>query len=244
MIHTVGIVEPRLDAADGRTNATRKCGGKPLLEWVVRRATDCQRLDRVRVLIGPGFDKPAVFAAVPADVPVFVSRQADPLLALVELLAEHPAHGVVRIPGDNLYVDPVLIDRLVRTADEHPTCDYVGYCHRERRPGLASPVTALGEWCRADALRRAVREASLSSVRQPATRHLYAHPELFNVRLIPAPQELDLGSVRLTVECEEDWEHVQTLLDALGPEALDWRRVAGLLESSAQHGLESAGRKT
>ncbi len=36
--------------------------------------------------------------------------------------------------------------------------------------------------------------------------------------------------MRLAVDTEEDWEHAQTIYEALGPEALDWQRIAGLLE--------------
>jgi spore coat polysaccharide biosynthesis protein SpsF (cytidylyltransferase family) len=62
------------------------------------------------------------------------------------------------------------------------------------------------------------------------TRVIYSHPEKYNLRLMPAPAELAQSMARLNLDCDEVWERVQTLYDALGPEALDWRRVAGLLE--------------
>ena len=84
---------------------------------------------------------------------------------------------------------------------------------------LAMVSTSLGvfaEWCKADALRLAHRKATAPSDRDSVTRYLYSHPEMFRLRLIPVPSELDRDDLRLTVGFEEDWEHVHTLYDALG----------------------------
>jgi spore coat polysaccharide biosynthesis protein SpsF (cytidylyltransferase family) len=50
------------------------------------------------------------------------------------------------------------------------------------------------------------------------------------VRLLSAPAEIDREDLRLTVDSEEDWDHALTIYDALGPEWLDWRRIARLLD--------------
>ena len=55
-------------------------------------------------------------------------------------------------------------------------------------------------------------------------------PEQFNIRLTPAPTEIDREDVRLTVAIEEDWDHVLAIYEALGPELLDWQRIASLLD--------------
>jgi spore coat polysaccharide biosynthesis protein SpsF len=208
----------------------RRLGGKPLLEWVVRRLTDCQRLDRVIVLVGRGPEEQFVSELVPADVPIFAGDAQDLLARYEAALEEYPAEAVVRIGANSPFVDPVLVDRLVNTADEHPECDYIGYRRADGRPTLHSAVGIFAEWCRAEALRRAAREATSLADRQQPTRYLFSHPEKFAVRLIPAPPGLDRDDVRLAVESEEDWEHAQTIYEALGPDALDWQRIAGLLE--------------
>jgi spore coat polysaccharide biosynthesis protein SpsF (cytidylyltransferase family) len=50
------------------------------------------------------------------------------------------------------------------------------------------------------------------------------------LRFIPVPARLDRSDVRLTVDLEEDWELAQIILEALGPEGLDWHRIASLLD--------------
>lgn len=229
MLNTLGIVEARPEPDLAKGKVARRLGGKPLLEWVVRRATDCQRLDRVIVLVARGPDADRVSELVPADVPVFSASDADMLSCYLAALEAYPAHAVVRIGADYPFVDPVLIDRLVNTADEHSHCDYVAYCRQDGFPAILSSVGMFAEWFRADALTRAAEAGPTKAERQQPTRFLYAHPELFSMRLIPAPAGLDRDDVRLAIQSEEDWDHAQLIFEALGPEALDWQRIAGLL---------------
>ena len=51
----------------------------------------------------------------------------------------------------------------------------------------------------------------------------------FKLRLLPAPAEIDRDDVRLTIDSDEDWDHALTIFEALGPESLDWQRIARLL---------------
>jgi spore coat polysaccharide biosynthesis protein SpsF len=229
MLNALGIVEAGCGQQSLKGKVARRLGGKSLLEWVVRRVTDCQRLDRVIVLASRGAEEHFVSELAPADVPVFAGPPHDAMARYLAALDAYPAQAVVRIAADSPFIDPVLVDRLVNTADEHPQCDYIGYCLREGPSTLLSSMGMFAEWCRADALRRASQEASTLDRQQP-TRYVLSHPENFTVRLIPAPPGLDRGDVRLAIDTEEDWEHAQTIYEALGPEALDWQRIAGLLQ--------------
>ncbi len=230
MLKTLGIVQGCFSSPRFRRTINRKLGGKSVLEWVVRRVTDCARLDGVIVVACNAVEHRFVGSLVPPDVPVFVGNQPDALERFCRVLEEYPAEAAVRIRGDNPFIDPVLIDRLVTTAQSHPNCDYVSYCSQDGRPAILSPVGIYAEWFRSSALRKAARASRNTADREHVTRYIYSHPEKFNLRLIPAPSEIDRDDIRLTVDIEEDWEHTLAIYDALGPEALDWQRIAGLLD--------------
>jgi len=230
MLKNLGIVQACFDSPKFRGNAARKLDGKPLLEWVIRRATESMRLDGVIVVARDQTESNFVAELVPSDVPVFSSKQPDALSRFSRALEEYPAEAVVRIRGDNPFVDPVLIDRLVTTAEAHPECDYVSYCSRDGRPAILSPVGIYAEWIDGKALRRAAKSKRDSSDREHVTRYICSHPEKFNIRLIPAPEEIDRQDVRLTVDIEEDWDHVLAIIDALGEDTVDWQRIAALLD--------------
>jgi spore coat polysaccharide biosynthesis protein SpsF len=229
MLNTLGIVQLRQGSAWSTSKIGRKLGGKSLLEWVVRRLTDCQRLDGVIVLLGDSADDRALCDLVPPDVPIFVSGKKDPLARFVAALDEYRAKAAVRVCPDNPFIDPVLVDRLVSTADAD-RCDYVSYCSSDGRPAALSPLGVFAEWCTAEVLRRADSEANCGSDRDQVTAYIHSRPNRFKVRLIPIPAELDRHDVRLRIDLEEDWEHAQVIYEALGSDEWDWQRIAGLLD--------------
>ena len=229
MLRNLGIVQLYFDAPRFRANVTRKLGGRSLLEWVVRRVTDSMRLDGVIAVDCERNNCGTVNRLVPSDVPVVRGEGQDRLDRFTRAIEQYPAEGVVRVRGDNLFIDSGLIDRLVTTAESHPNCDYVSYCSRDGQPAILSPVGVYAEWFRTSALRKANRLAHDPLDREHVTRYLYSHPEEFEIRLVAAPTEIDREDVRLTVDIEEDWDHALAIYDALGPEWLDWHRIANLL---------------
>jgi spore coat polysaccharide biosynthesis protein SpsF len=235
MLATLGIVQvsvPGKDRGAARRFAVtsqRRFAGKPLLDWVLRRVTEAARLSGVIALLDNSDAARSIVQLVPPDIPVWISRKRDALGALSEAVREYPCEGAVYVPIANPFVDPDLIDRLVITAGRNPGCDYIGYCRSDGRPAVLSRLGFFAEWFSSRAIRRADKMATAPADRRPATRFLYGHPELFQLRLIPIPGALDRDDVRLTLDVEEDWEHAQVIYEALGPEALDWQRIAGLL---------------
>jgi spore coat polysaccharide biosynthesis protein SpsF (cytidylyltransferase family) len=229
MLNTLGVVEVRHERGS-QWRISRKLGGKSILEWVVRRATDCERLDALVVVCGQR-QEDAVRQLVPPDVEVLSLAKRDPLATTVAALERCRARSLVHICAENPFNDPVLIDRLVSTADLHPSCDYIGYSRGDGRPAILTHLGVFAEWCSAEALRRADREARSVAERRHVTAYLYGHPERFSLRLIPLPPELDREDLRLCIDGEEDWEHAQVIYEALGNDEWDWQRIAELLDS-------------
>ncbi len=229
MLKTLGVIEVPWQSARMKGGFRRRLGGKTLVEWVARRVSDCQRLDGVILLVGDCEIDEEIAALAPPDVPVFRSRQADALGRFAAAIDEYSPEAVVRVCADTPFVDAVLIDRLVTTAEANPECDYVSYCCRDGKPAMLSAIGVHGEWIRAKALRRAARRATAVADRDSVTRYIYGHCEDFCLRLIPAPHQLDRDDVRLAIDGEDDWEHTQAIYDALGPD-VDWQRIAGLLD--------------
>jgi spore coat polysaccharide biosynthesis protein SpsF len=230
MLKTLGIIQACCGDDETRAKVARKLRTKTVLEWVVRRVTDAMRLDGVIVVTNDAPQNTFVMETVPLDVPVFVGRQRDALGRFAAAIEEYPAESVVCVRADNPFIDPGLIDRLVTTAGVHPSCDYISYCLRDGRPAILSPVGVYAEWFRAGALRRSARAATANADREDVTRYIYSHPEEFQIRLIPAPPQIDREDVRLTMDGQEDWEHALTIFDALGSEEFDWQRLADLLD--------------
>ena len=235
MSGTLGIVEVpavRIRPPEGQAGplpATRRFGDHALLEWVVRRVTESLLLDQVAV-VADAAQAETILHLVPPDTEAFVSKHADALSRFAAAVRHYDAQQVVRIPLTSPFVDPALIDRLICTASSSPGADYVGYVARRVGPAVLSRLGVFAEWCRAEAILRADREATREADRAEVTQYVYSHPEIFKLRLIPIPPQLDREDFRLTIDSEEDWENAHIIFDALGREGLDWQRIAELLD--------------
>lgn len=235
MLKTLGMVEACFRSPAARARASRRLGDQTVLEWVVRRATDCVQLSGV-IVVAFESDRSWLARLVPSDVPIFAARQPDLLGCLAAALAEYPAEAAVRIGAASPFVDPLLIDRLVIAAERHGPVDYVGYRSRDGRPAILSPAGVYAEWFRSEALRRAAHSASDPNDREQPTRFLYSHPEKFRIHLLSIPEQIDCEDVRLRIDLEEDFEHATAIVEALGNE-VDYYRIANLLRH--QPGLRS-----
>lgn len=230
MLETLGIVEACFASPRARSKAARKLGTKSVLEWIIRRMTDCEQLDGVIVVTNDAPENRIVTQLAPLDVPVFVSRRPDTLGSLAAALEEYDCRSVVRTSAERPFVDPALVDRLIASARSNPDCDYVSYTARGGRPAVLSPIGVFAEWFQTDALRLAARKAKAAADRENPTQFVLSHPERFRIRLLSAPAGIDREDVRLTVDIEEDWDNALAIFEALGPEELDWQRIAHLLD--------------
>ncbi len=230
MLKTLGIIQACGASEQLPRRLRRRLGGQSLLGWVVRRVTDSMRLDGVIVLGCRSAEHRFVADLVPPDVPFFASGRKTALDRLCHVLEEYRAEAAVRVRGDDLFVDPVLIDRLVTAAEAVLDCDYAGYCSRDGRPALLSPSTIYPEWFRARTLRRLARGKLGADEREQISDCIWSRSKKFHTHLIPAPHALDRDDVRLRVDMEEDWDHAVTIFEALGPERLEWQRVVALLD--------------
>jgi spore coat polysaccharide biosynthesis protein SpsF len=236
MVTTLGVVEV-LPAVDGLSLksplagiARRRFGGKTLLEWVVRRVGDSQQLSQIVVLCGDDPLSRTLADLAPSDVRTFVSHAEDPLGRLADAACQCRCDAVVHVSVSTPFIDPVMLDRLIAVGAGDDACDYAGYRLSDGRPAVESRMGVFSQWCRAAAVVRADHDARLPEERQTPTRHIYSHPEKFELRLLPAPAKLDRNDLCLAIQDEEDWEHVELILDALGPESLDWQYIMALLD--------------
>jgi spore coat polysaccharide biosynthesis protein SpsF len=235
MVTTLAVVEahPAIEPLSAGSPlagmARRRFGGKSLLEWVIRRVSESERISGIVVLAGDDVFSRQLCEHCPPDARVLHCRAADPLGRLAEAARALPCQGIVRLNVSHPFVDPDLIDRLI-TAAETSGCDYAGFSFRDGRPVMQSKLGVFAEWCRTLAVQRAHRLAADPADRAEATRYLYSRPDLFSHHMIAVPSRLDRDDLRLAIDDEEDWEELQTILDALGPESLDWQYIAALLD--------------
>ncbi len=233
MLETLGIVDACFESSAELSRITRQVGGKSVLEWVVRRATEAQQLDGVIVLARDASQKETIKRHVPLDVPLYATSADDVLGCWAETTAEFPCRAVVRIPPFSPLLDPTLLDRLVVEASAHraEASDYIGFMLKCGKPATLSASPVFGEWFRSKAIHKAARSARGKKYRNDPTLYILSRPKQFRLMWLPCPTEIDREDVRLTLEGDEDREHIEVIFDVLGPDC-DWHRVVELLDCS------------
>lgn len=211
----------------------RRLGNQSLLGGIIRRVTDCARINRVIVAAYAADHEAIPTDLIPPDVPVVWTRSGREIDAWDLVLREFPADGVIHVAVDNPFVDPVFIDRLVTTAQNQKECDYVGYCLRDGQPMVRSIIRILAEWGRYGALEQAVREIRNLPGRQGIMQYLCQHPERYALRFVPLPEDIDPRQLRFHIDCDDDWEKAEAIFDALGADGFDWPRGGALIPSEA-----------
>ncbi len=209
---------------------SQRLAGQPILNWTIRRLTESQRIDRVVVLVSHTNSRK--FASLlPTDITIFPTDAPDALAGLADVARSLKAGSIVRVPQNCPFVDPVLVDQLVADADKHRGCDYVSYRANDGRPAILSQVGLFAEWCRAESICSADVVCSDPQHREHGTSYLFANPQRYNIRLISTPAEVDCSWLRLSVANGEDCELLEEIVDALGPDHLDWQEIVHLIEA-------------
>ena len=166
----------------------------------------------------------------PPDARVIHCEAADALGRLAEAVRKLPCQGVVRLNVSHPFVDPApdrsaggrgrqrraAITPAIRSAMGGPSCSRSWAC-------LPSGATSM-RCC------VPIGSRPTAADRAETTRFIYSRPDLFSQKMIAVPPQLDRDDLRLAIHDEEDWEELQQILDALGPESLDWQYIASLLD--------------
>jgi spore coat polysaccharide biosynthesis protein SpsF len=228
---TLGVVHIEHSPSSKPPAAFRRLAGKPLIEWVVRRVSESMQLDSLVVALSGASDEDrGVGKLIPADVPILsMTTRRGAGLQFAEMASNLGADAILRISVRNPFIDSALIDRLVTAAENRAGCDYASYCQRDGTPAALSPLGVNAEWLSVAALRRVEAEIHHDDF-AAVTHFILTNAKQYNVQQIRLPDELDQADLRFTVDSAEDLERTQELYEALGPERLEWQRLAEFLK--------------
>jgi spore coat polysaccharide biosynthesis protein SpsF (cytidylyltransferase family) len=235
MLKTIGIVKGTLLTEKQRRHLARRLEGKSVLEWVVRQMTDCELLNGVVVLAEEGANGEIVRQLTPIDVPVFSSSARDTLSLLQQTFEHFPADACVFIGADWPFLDPTLVDQLVRAAELEPNCDYAAYQFTNEIFSAGRPYGLFPEWYRSNTIRKIATRIDDQVHRQLPGSFFLDNQKKFNIELLPVPAGLDQqNNVRFTFDDEADWDTILELHEALALEVLDCQKIGRLIGAKMQ----------
>lgn len=243
------IVQARMGSARLPGKMILPLGGVPILSWVLRRLSKSRSAQSV-VLATSSLkcDDALVEIAMKEGVPVFRGPEDDVLGRFVGAAKKFEADIVVRVCGDNPFVDPGVVDMLVRhhscalATGAKPSSLYTfnHIPHPLQDPARWADGLGAEAFCFSGLLAMSVKCVAAYE-REHIT--LAARNALNNSLLstFAAPNSLARPEVRLDLDTIDDYKRLCMLVAALGADAMDadgakilstWDVVEGFLSKS------------
>jgi len=213
---TAIVLQARLDSTRLPEKALLPLGGKPLIFRVMEALNSVP--SNLRVLACPE-DSLSSFSPLAAEAgfQIISGPKDDVLERFCIAINNYSIDRVIRATGDNPFV---FADAATAINAEGAAlnADYAGYSGIPYGAGVESISAA--------ALLRAAREAASPYEREHVCPYLYNHPETFRLHRPLAPLRwqdcpctgspaAENGSIRITVDTEEDFERASQLFNAL-----------------------------
>ena len=199
------VVQARLGSSRLPGKVLAPVAGRPLLDWVLDRAARAVELAGVAVVVPDGdTDAPLREWLAARGATWFAGSEEDVLDRYYRAALELAADDVVRLSGDNPFVDPALIDELVhRYLGTRADYGLLATGWASAPPGVKRyPHGVDVEIVSAAALETAWRETADAADREHVTRFFWRQPDRYRIVTLGAPQEW--GEQRWTVDDQRD----------------------------------------
>ncbi|MCA1999825.1 MAG: NTP transferase domain-containing protein [Hyphomicrobiales bacterium] len=211
-MRVVAIVQARWSSARLPGKVVRVLAGRPLLGHLLGRLRRVNGLDGIAIATSdaPSDDPVAAFAAR-EGIPCHRGPLEDVATRMLGAARASGADAFVRISGDSPLLDPDIVAQALRLfGDARP--DLVSNVVRRTFPKGQSV-----EIVRVETFARLLPRFGAGEDREHVTPFLYRNPNL--CRIVGFEREPPAGEVQLSIDTEEDFEAVERLIHALGPEA-------------------------
>jgi spore coat polysaccharide biosynthesis protein SpsF len=230
-LNVVAIVQARMGSSRLPGKVLAELSGRPVLEWMLRRAGRAKRIDQVLVATTINSEDDAVARfCKEAGYDCFRGSAFDVLDRYYRAAEATGADVIVRLTGDCPLIDPDLLDQNIGAfLAAEPPLDFAA----NRLPGDRTvPIGLDTEICTREALQRAWAAAQKPHEREHVMPYFYEHPEEFNI--LHLRHDPDYGHYRWTVDTPEDLELLRRIADHFDDDTFSWKAVLALFEEQPE----------
>lgn len=206
----LAIIQARMGSTRLPSKVLMPLSGKTVLEHVVTRVRESKFINEVVVATTVDKQDLEIISFCSSNgIRVFVGSETDVLDRYYQAARLFKPANVVRITSDCPMIDPEIIDQIgARHVSEK--ADYTSNTLEETYPdGLDAEIFSF------QALEIAWQQATLYSEREHVTPYIKKYSEKF--KLISVKSEVDLSSMRWTIDQQEDFQFLSELFRRLYP---------------------------
>jgi spore coat polysaccharide biosynthesis protein SpsF len=209
MSRTGIVLQARMSSSRLPGKVLKPLCGRPMLAWIIDRLRLCRHADTVILATSErSDDDPVAALAIQAGIAVFRGSLDDVLDRFLRCAQTHDLDTIVRATGDNPFVDPEEIDRLI-TFFHQGRLDYA-----QAFPAFGSglPIGIGTEIMSRRALARSHAEGLKPHHREHVNEYIQENPDLFPQATAPTPDHKHAPTLSVTVDTAAQFERAEDLL--------------------------------
>lgn len=229
---TVLIIQARMQSSRLPGKVLRPLKGKPMLEWVISRASHSHVIDNCLVATTTdSSDNPIETWCIEHNVPVFRGSQYDVLDRYYQAARSINADEIIRVTADCPLIDPDLIDELFAFY-KREDADFAANrlpppWHRTYPIGLDAEIVSMAM------LEKAWNTAEEKFEREHVMPWFYDTPGRCKVSILD--NAVDYGMHRWTVDTPDDYAMMQALFEKLDdPLTVSWLEILKVISENPE----------
>ncbi len=224
------IIQPRIGIIVAAKSWSSRLPNKPLLK-INSKPLIVHLFDRLK---GSDFSNNLILAttldstdnelvelAEKSGITVFrgseTSENRDLLGSFIKCAEENNLDVVVRICGDSPFIEPEMIDFMIREF-LNGSYDYLSIKTSDNKPIILSGWGLAVEVISVSALRKSRQLTSEKIDLEHVTSFIYKNPYFFRLKYIdyPVMKDFNHNDLRLTVDYQEDLDHISRIIESIG----------------------------
>lgn len=193
------LLQARIKSSRFPGKVLKSISGKPLLEHIIYRLSFLRHPVRLTLVTSDLQQDDAIVQFCRYhSVEYFRGSEKNVLERFYLCAQKYGLHQVVRLTGDNPFVDIEELDRLIdlhfeRHADYSHSFDWL-------------PVGSGAEIFTFEALEQSFQNGKKPNHREHVNEYIHENPELFHIETLHVPLRKSRPDVRLTVDTEADYQ--------------------------------------
>jgi len=215
----VGVIQARMGSARFPGKMMSQLGGFPLVEWVLRRVRKSLLLDRIVLATSTGEENgPLEKVASSLAVETFRGDEQNVLSRFAAIAESTRADVVVRICGDNPFICPAEIDRVIRLYLENKpdyAFNHIPRMENDYVDGLGAEVLS------GELLRHIASSTKEQRYTEHVTMYIWDHMDSYKIMTVKAPAEFAYPDVVLDVNEPDDISFLEANLYGSGRETVN-----------------------
>ena len=214
--------------------------GKPMLQWVVERASHSKIIDCCMVATTTDSSDDAIEQWCNENrVRVYRGSQFDVLDRYYQAAVSVNADNIIRVTADCPLIDPYLIDELfglyIKEQADFAANRLPPPWHRTYPIGLDTEIVSM------KMLKTAWENATEKYEREHVMPWFYDTPG--RCRIYIRDHSVDYGMHRWTVDTHEDYQMMQALFEKIDPHNASWTDVLKVISKNPELEMINAGSK-